>query len=306
LRCAVAMPRLLRVCTLLTGALLAVCPCASAQSDGTPATPADEAAAPEAARSVEIDQSLISLSTTMPLQAHKSYFRLTHRFARDLGQGSFGSLVDDFFSLDNGAVMGLEYRYGITSTLQAGVHRSTLGKTIETFGRWDVVRQSNRMPFAVSPAIAIEGQNNLRQDPQPGVSATLSRAQGTRLLLYATPTYVHNAHTETLRLLHEGHAHDLGTAEDPDESSTAVDTVFVGVGARLRLRETMSVTVEAAPRLGGYTPDVAVWGVGIEKLTRGHVLQLNFGNSFGTTPGMVARGGVRDEVFLGFNLSRKF
>jgi hypothetical protein len=303
------MPRRLLVFVFLAGALLAVCPRAVAQSAGaaSTSTPApDLAPSSGVAGSHETDQSLISLPTTMPLKKHKGYFRLTHRFARDLGQGSFGSLVDDFFSLDNGAVMGLEYRYGITSTLQAGVHRSTLGKTIETFGRWDVVRQGQRAPLAVSPMVSIEGQNNLRQDPQPGVSVTVSRAQGSRLLLYATPTYVHNSHTETLRLLHEGHSHDLGNEEDPDELSTSVDTVFVGLGARLRLLETVSLTAETAPRLGGYAPDVAVWGVGIEKLTRGHVLQLNFGNSFGTTPGMVARGGVRDEVFLGFNLSRKF
>ena len=301
------MPRPLLVCSLFAASLLAVCPQVLAQSNGTASGPTpDVSVAPPIARPLEIDQALISLPTTMPLKAHKGYFHLTHRFARDLGQGDFGSLVDDLFSLDNGAVMGLEYRYGITSTVQAGVHRSTLGKTIQTFGRWDVLRQGEGAPLAVSPMVSIEGQNNLRQDPQPGASVTVSRAQGTRLLLYATPTYVHNAHTETLRLLHEGHSHDLGNEEDPDELSTAVDTFFLGLGARLRLRETVSVTFETAPRLGGYAPDVAVWGAGVEKLTRGHVLQLNFGNSFGTTPGMVARGGVRNEVFMGFNLSRKF
>ena len=44
----------------------------------------------------------------------------------------------------------------------------------------------------------------------------------------------------------------------------------------------------------------------VEKLTRGHVLQLNFRNNFNTTPGMIARGGTAGEVFMGFNLSRKF
>jgi hypothetical protein len=290
---------------LLAGAFFLVCPSAFAQGNASAPSPADTAAAP-VARAAELDQSLVNLPTTMPLKAHKSYFHLTHRFARDLGQGDFGDLLDDFFSLDNGAVMGLEYRYGLTSALQAGVHRSTLGKTLQVFGRWDALRQGEHAAFALSPTISIEGQNNLRQDPQPSVSVTLSRAQGTRLLLYATPAYVHNAHTETLRLLHEGHAHDLGDAEDEDELSTAVDTFFLGLGVRARLRETVSVTIEGAPRLGGYAPDAAVWGVGVEKLTRGHVLQLNVGNSFSTTPGMIARGGARHEVYLGFNLSRKF
>jgi hypothetical protein len=295
------------VCRLvvLVFALSFLCPCAFAQSDGGNATSGTSAAS-TAPQSPEIDQSLVNLPTTLPLKAHKSYFRLTHRFARDLGQGDFGNLAADFFSLDNGAVMGLEYRFGITSALQAGVHRSTLGKTLQVFGRADLVRQGERSPLAISPIVSIEGQNNLRQDPQPGVAVTISRVQGTRLAFYATPSYVHNAHTETLRLLHEGHAHDLGEAEDEDEQSTAVDTFFVGLGVRARLLETVAVTFEMSPRLAGYTPDTAVWGVGVEKMTRGHVLQLNFGNSFGTTPGMLARGGASHQVFMGFNLSRKF
>lgn len=294
---------------LLAGAMLAVCPAVFAQSNGdsppAQAQPVSEAATDSNAVT-EIDQTLINLPTTQPLKRHHGYFRLTHRFARDLGRDGFGSLAQDFFSLDSGAVMGLEYRYGITSTLQAGVHRSTLGKTLEPFGRWDVVRQSSHMPIGISPILSIEGQNNLRLDPQPGASVTVSHVHKTWMSVYATPTYVHNSHTGTLRLLHEGHAHDLGDAEDEDELSTAVDTFYIGVGARVRVLETVSIAVETAPRVSGYKPDYAAWGAAIEKETHGHVLQLNFGNSFSTTPGMIARGGARGEVYLGFNLSRKF
>jgi hypothetical protein len=35
-------------------------------------------------------------------------------------------------------------------------------------------------------------------------------------------------------------------------------------------------------------------------------MQLNFGNTFGTTPGQVARGGSTHDIYLGFNMSRKF
>ena len=84
------------------------------------------------------------------------------------------------------------------------------------------------------------------------------------------------------------------------------DTVYLGLGMRARIRETVSLVAEVSPRLYGYRPDRATWNVGIEKLTRGHVLQLNFGNSFDTTPGMIARGGSPHDVYMGFNLSRKF
>jgi hypothetical protein len=299
------MSRPLVVCLLLAGTMSLGSP-AAAQTEGQnppPSTTQDLQASP--ARPAEVDQMLFNTSTTLPLKRNHGYFRLTHRFARDLFRDSFGGLVDDLFSLDNGAVVGLEFRWGLTSTLQAGVHRTTLGKTIHAFGRWDAVRQSGRSPVNLSAALSIEGQNNLRQDPQPGVSAVLSRVQGTRLVLYASPTYVHNAHTETLRLLHDGHEHDLPETDDED-TSDAVDTFFVGLGARARVLETVTLVFEVAPRLAGYTPDTATWGVAIEKITRGHVLQLNFGNTFGTTPGMIARGGANGEVYLGFNLSRKW
>ena len=286
------MARPFLLACLAAGAVLAICPTARAQAASD-------------AHAAEIDQALVALPTTLPLNAHKSYFRLTHRFARDLGQGSFGDLVGDLFSLDNGAVMGLEYRFGLTATLQAGLHRSTLGKTINTFGRWDAVRQGDGSVVGISPMVTIEGQNNLRLDPQPGLSVTVSHVHGSRLSLYATPTYVHNAHTETLRLLHEGHAH-AGIEPDAADLTAAADTFFLGLGARARVLDTVAVVFEASPRLAGYAPGVASWNAAVEKLTRGHVLQLNFGNNFNTTPGMLARGGVANEVFLGFNLSRKF
>lgn len=276
-------------------------PSSTEETPASSATPAPQPA-PEPATSAEIDQTVVNLSTTMPMKRHHSAFRITHRFARDLRRGSLGQLSEDLFSLDNGAIIALEYRFAITSQLQAGVHRSILGKTIETFGRWDAWRQSGRSPVSLSIGVSVEGQNNLRLDPQPGISATISRVYK-RLALYATPTYVHHAHTGTLILEHEGHTHDSG---EEDTDSTARDTGFLGLGARAHVRETVSLVAEAAPRLAGYTPERATWNVGIEKLTHGHVLQLNFSNSFGTTPGQIARGGSPHDVYLGFNLSRKF
>ena len=269
------------------------------------ASPAQDAgSAPEPALHAQIDQTVVNVPTTLPLKKHKSYFRLTHRFARDLRRGSFGELAQDLFSLDNGAVIGLEYRYGITDRVQAGVHRSIFNKEIVTFTRWDALAQTGSRPLGISFGGFFEGANNLRQDYQPGVSATISHTYRDRLALYASPTYVHHAHTDTLLELHAGHQHDAAGGGDPD--STARDTGYVGLGARLRLGGSSYIVGEASPRLGGYTPDRAAWNVGVEKTTRGHVLQLNFGNNFDTTPGQIARGGDKHNVFMGFNISRKF
>ena len=59
------------------------------------------------------DFTLITLPTTLRLPRFKSQFRVTHRFGRPLGAGDFGDLAGDLFGLDTGAVIGLEYRFGI-------------------------------------------------------------------------------------------------------------------------------------------------------------------------------------------------
>lgn len=285
-------------------ASLFICSGAAAQQLAAPPPPPAAATPPVA----ELDQMIVNLPTTMPLKRHKSYFRITHRFARDLRRGSFGQLAEDLFSLDSGAVIGLEYRFALTDRVQAGVNRSILGKTIDTFVRWDALRQQDGRPLGLSGTASIEGQNNLRLDPQPGISVTLSRRQGTRLAVYVTPTFVKDAHTPTLRVAHGDHSHG-GEEADPAAAIPGEDnndTAFVGLGMRIRVLETMSVVAEVSPRVYGYRPDRASWNVGVEKLTRGHVLQLNFGNNFGTTPGHVARGGSTHDVYMGFNLSRRF
>ncbi len=85
--------------------------------------------------------------------------------------------------------------------------------------------------------------------------------------------------------------------------------LFVGLGARVRLRPSMYLVGEYSPRLAGHDPGRGVWGGAIEMATRGHTFQINFTNSFGTTLGQIARGGSEQrrlswiqhyETVLGF------
>lgn len=108
---------------------------------------------------------------------------------------------------------------------------------------------------------------------------------GDRFALYATPVWVHNT--------------AAALALDRD-------TVFVGIGGRLRLSQAVYVVCEVAPRTGGYRPDEAAYGFGVEMVAGGHVFQINFNNGQGTTFGQLARGGSPDSLYLGFNLARKF
>ena len=271
-------------------------------------TPPQNPAPPDApssvpARPTQIDLNLINLPTTMSIARHHSYFRLTHRFTSDLRNGGFGDQAADLFGTDRGAIIGLEYRFGITSNIQAGIHRSMLSKTIQMSGRWDAVRQES-FPVALSLTLSVEGLNNMRERYQQGVAVTASRTFSDRLALYATPAFVAGTHAVDFIAGHEEHDHDLGLEED--EHANHDDTWFMGFGARLRFSNSGYITGEYTPRLHGYDPNSGEWGVAIEKRTGGHTLQLNFTNSFGTTFGQLARGGNPHDVYLGFNITRRF
>lgn len=266
-----------------------------------PAPPPDPSPPPASA---EAEQNLINVPTTRPLKRHGSYFRLTHRFSRDLRRGTFGQLAEDLFSLDNGAVIGVEYRFAPTANIQVGAHRSMLFKAIQIAGRYDAWRQGGRVPASISLVASVEGDDNLSEHHQPGIGAAMSRTFGGAVVLYASPMFVWN--TPAFGTGHEEHEHGHDPLATPPAEPEHDNTLFLGLGGRIRLRPSVYAAAEVAPRLAGHDPDRASWGVGLEKHTRGHVFQINFTNNFGTTYGQVARGGDRHNIYLGFNLARTF
>ncbi|MEX2271542.1 MAG: DUF5777 family beta-barrel protein [Vicinamibacterales bacterium] len=104
---------------------------------------------------------------------------------------------------------------------------------------------------------------------------------------------------------HEDHDHDVPGTSDADHSVEEERMFYAGLGGRLRLRPTVFIVGEIIPRTG-FTPGAHQWAAGIEKRTDGHQFQLNVSNSFGTTNAQLARGGTPGNVYLGFNLARKF
>ena len=259
---------------------------------------AQEPTAPSPAPRTEAELNTVNLPTTQSLGRHQSYFRITHRFSRDLRRGDFGSLLEDLFSLDNGASIGLEYRFGITSDLQAGVYRTAIDKTIQFFSRYDAWRQTGSMPVAISFTGAVEGLGNFQDDFQPAIAATVSRVAAPWLVVYASPTAVFSSRDPVTIL----------PGAEEDGFSRHEHTLFVGLGARVRFRPTAYIVGEYSPRLAGFDPNSTVWAVGVEKATPSgkHLFQLNFTTAAGTTFGQIARGGSGHDVYLGFNIARKF
>jgi hypothetical protein len=279
------------IAVLLLAGLVAV-PVPGLAQDGAPAAGAAAQAEPEPDTDADLnlsqpDFTLITLPTTLRLPRFKSAFRVTHRFARPLGQGDFGDLLEDFFGLDSGAQIGLEYRFGFARGLQGGIHR-TSDRTIEFFGQYNLMQQKNA-PIGLSVTATIDGTNNFRDSYSPSLGVTLSRELGSYGALYVEPIWVNNSNPL------------------PSEVTDDNDTFLLGLGARIRIRPTVYLVGEFVPRVAGYDPGVNHGSFALEKRAGGHVFQVNFSNGFGTTMGQVARGGTGGEDwYLGFNISRKF
>jgi hypothetical protein len=212
---------------------------------------------------------------------------VTHRFGRPLGAGDFGELAEDLFGLDSGALIGLEYRFGLMRGLQVGIIR-TSDRTIELFTQYNLMNQRDGKIVGLGVIGSIDGTDNFTDSYSPALGAVISREFGDHGTLYVEPIWVNNSNP------------------DPAELADDNDTFMVGIGTRIRVRPTIYVVGEFIPRVG-FTPDVHHGTFGIEKRAGGHVFQLNFSNGRGNTMGQLARGGTAaEDWYLGFNISRKF
>jgi hypothetical protein len=265
--------------------LLLVVP-ATVAAQGAPAAIPEEDDPDRDMNVAQPDFTLITLPTTLRVPRFKSAFRLTHRFNRPLGQGDFGDLADSFFGIDNGASVGLEYRFGVMRGLQVGITR-TSDRTINLFTQYNVWQQGDGKPVGVNVLAAADGTNNFRDVYSPVLGLVISREFGGFGAVYFDPMWVHDAN-------------QFPTA------GADTDTFVAGIGLRLRIRPTLYLVGEMMPR-AGYTPGVNQMAAAIEKRVGGHSFQINFSNGFQITPGQVTRGGTsNDDWYLGFNITRKF
>jgi hypothetical protein len=266
---------------------------------------------------VEPDFTTINLPSTLRLPRYKSAFRLTHRFTRTISRGTFGEVASDLFGLDGGSFVGLEYRFGLMRGLQAGIYR-TSDKTIQFFGQYDFVRQSETIPFTIDAVASIEGLNNFHKgdvvaeedsEYATALAALLSRTIGDRAAFYLQPSFVMHANVYSTAgcLEHIEHGHDVPGCADATTLGVESNTLMVGLSSRVRITSSVYVVGSWAPRASGFRPGVSLKTFGVEKRLGGHMFQINVSNSLGTTMAQMARGASNDsDWFLGFNLSRRF
>jgi hypothetical protein len=248
----------------------------------------DQDSGDDVLKPAEPDFTLIGLPTALRVPKFKSAFRVTHRFTRALGEGDFGDLAGDLFGIDAGAVIGLEYRFGLLPGGQIGIRR-TNDRAIELFGAYALFRQDRGSPLEIAVIGAVEGADNFSDDKSPSLGGVFSRRIGGHAAFYVEPIWVYSAdNLPTPGVQHDG-------------------TFMIGLGTRIRIRPTVYLVAEASPRVSGPERGATHGGFAIEKRAGGHVFQLNFSDSFGTTMRQISRGGFRaTDWYMGFNISRKF
>lgn len=237
-----------------------------------------------ALRPLEPDFTLVNLPTTLPLPRFAGNFHLTHRFNQNLRTTPFDEQLSNLFGIDQGATIQFEYRFGLMKHLQGIAARTNNARTVQFSLKYDALHESSS-PFGLSAVASIEGENNFRRDYSPALGVVLSKTLGDVAAVYAMPFWAHNTLSGT---------------------GVTRDTGFVGVGSRLRIRPTVYLVGEVSPRVGGYKPGDPQYAFSIEKRVGAHVFSLTFANSAATTFAQIARGGIPEGLFFGFNLARKF
>lgn len=276
-------------CVLVLVVALAFAVAAAAQTPPAQPTPEPQVSDPDVRLDpLQPDFNLAALPTTLRMPPTKLAFRVTHRFTRPLGRGDFGDLISDFFGFDNGALIGLELRYGLARGTQIGIYR-TSDRTIELYGQHSLWQQRDGRPIGLDVLATFEGTNNLRDQRLPALAVLMSRKVERVAALYVEPAVVFNTNPLPGDLV--------------DDNST----FMIGVGGRFRVLPTTYLVAEITPRVAGYDPGVNLISFGLEKRAGGHLFQVNFSNGLGTTLGQIARGGVANDAwYIGFNISRKF
>ncbi len=293
---------------LLTGAAMpatAAAQTASAASNtaAAPAAAPQDEDDPAVLDPAEPDIVVINLPTNMRIPLYKGNFRINHRFAGNLRAGTFSELASNMFGIDQGAIIGFEYRMAVLPKLQAAAYRTSFDRTIQLAARYDLSRRRSWLPVTVSALVSVEGTNNFQEEFAPAVGVIVSRTLFRRIALYMTPVWVDNTAAALAPIDDDGEGIEEPAEVVPYERQS---TFYTGLGARLRVLPTVYLVGEVTPRLDGYAPDEVQYGFGLEKRVGGHSFSLTFTNSSGTTYAQIARGGTARSLYLGFNLSRRF
>jgi len=224
-------------------------------------------------------------------------FIFSHRFGRINGG------LYEMYGLDDAFVrLGLEY--GITDNLGIGIGRNSVDKTVDSYLKYRVMRQSkNGAPVTVTAFGSGAYKTSPREKDEPvGFQTTdrlaytgqilIARKFTSKLSLQLMPTLVHKNWVP--------------------KNSGGNDQIALGAGGRIRLTRSISMNAEYYYRLNpdATSPYRNSLGLAIDIETGGHVFQIIMTN----TRGMVERTFITEtdgnffkgDIHLGFNVTRAF
>ncbi len=239
---------------------------------------------------------LINGQTIETRNAGELEFIFAHRFGR-INDGIY-----ELFGLDQAYVrIGLEY--GITDRLGVGVGRNSFDKTVDTYLRYKVLKQSNSMPITLT----VYGNTGVKFSPkeedatfditfQDRVSYVgqllIARKFSPAISLQLMPSFVHK--------------------NTVDQAIETNNQFAMGIGGRVKVSRMVSITSEYYYRFDvpDSNPYYNSFGVGVDIETGGHVFQIVLTN----TRGLTERAFITEttgeffdgDLHLGFNITRNF
>ena len=224
-------------------------------------------------------------------------FVIGHRF------GKINDGIDEFFGLDNSQVR-FALEYGLSNRINVGLGRSSFRKTLDSFIKYKIFRQSNTgspislVAFASTAINTGPGAflDNTRDNKTSHrffytYQFLAARKMNSNLSLQIMPTLVHRNIVPT-----------------PDDSN---DILALGVGGRLKLTNRLALNAEYYHQITENNADVFnAIAVGFDIETGGHVFQLHFTNA----RSMIEKGFITEtegdfgagDIHFGFNISRVF
>jgi len=225
-------------------------------------------------------------------------FIIGHRF------GKISDGLGEFFGLDQATIrLGLEY--GISDRLNVAIGRSSFQKTLDSYAKFKVLRQSGgarKFPFSMVlySTVALTTADWPNPDRKNYFSSRMSfthqvllaRKFSPSFSLQLTPTMVHR-----------------NLVENNEDDN---DVYALGVGGRIKLTSRVSLNAEYFYQLSEVNRSQTFdsFAIGFDIETGGHVFQLHFTNA----QGMIERYFVTEtrddffkgDIFFGFNVNRVF
>jgi hypothetical protein len=240
------------------------------------------------------DYQLVDVRTGKVMAKGEFNFRFSHRFTSPIFNQSRRPF--DLFGLDTFAYTGLGIGYGITNRLGVNVYRQVWDRKIELSGEYAALKQDERIPLTFIARAAIDGKRDFagegnRGHYTPSVQFVIERRFFNRFSFNLDPTFVFR--TRGL---------DLDARRD--------HLIALGVGASVKLRESMAIVGEVIPRLtknplaGDFFHQEPTASFGFQFRTSRHVFEILVSNSWETNIAGSALGGP-DEKHIGFNIYRR-